>query len=87
MRNGIRGLSLTCCHCSVQCIANLFELKECYLQFARLESLLQQAARSPGRQTWQASGTEQIRAATGAVFADLPGTHVFRLILAISWVH
>jgi len=35
------------------------------LQFARLESLLQQAARSPGRQSWKADGEDQVRAATG----------------------
>ena len=35
------------------------------LQFARLESLLQQAARSPGRQSWKADGADQVRAATG----------------------
>ena len=35
------------------------------LQFARLESLLQQAASSPGRQSWKADGEDQVRAATG----------------------
>lgn len=35
------------------------------LQFARLESLLQQAARSPGRQSWKTDGEDRVRAATG----------------------
>ena len=37
------------------------------LQFARLESLLQQAGRSPGRQNWTRVGDEQVRAATGVL--------------------
>ena len=35
------------------------------MQFARLESLLKQAARSPGRQSWKVDGQDQVRAATG----------------------
>lgn len=40
-------------------------------QFARLESLLQQAARSPGRQSWKADGADQVRAATGSSALEL----------------
>ena len=37
------------------------------MQFARLESLLKQAARSPGRQSWIQVGDDQVRAATGEI--------------------
>lgn len=52
------------------------------LQFARLESLLQQAARSPGRQSWKADGEDQVRAATGN-----PSHHCLHapLVLPFLW--
>ncbi|KAL3153782.1 hypothetical protein ABBQ32_013367 [Trebouxia sp. C0010 RCD-2024] len=40
-------------------------------QFARLESLLKQAARSPGRQSWVQVGNDQVRAATGGSALEL----------------
>ena len=49
------------------------------LQFARLESLLQQAGRSPGRQNWTQVGDEQVRAATGVLYITL--------FKATAWAH
>lgn len=51
------------------------------MQFARLESLLQQAARSPGRQTWRTQGSEQIRAATGSPSCLHALQNCFRCVL------
>ena len=74
-------------HTSCQDSYKLDRLELTLLQFARLESLLKQAGRSPGRQTWTQVGEDQVRAATGAHQLSLTQAHVLMLLSPPAVVH
>lgn len=82
--HGASGYDCNCVHLPIhQLAAQLgIRLELVLLQFARLESLLTQAGRSPGRQTWTQVGEDQVRAATGVHQRSLTKPFVCASLLA-----